>query len=355
MGNESIMKTNRTMIAKPAYGFTLVEMMVAMTVGIMVLIALSSVMINNSTSRRSGDRNATLQTSARYAIEVLRRDVQHAGYAGGTGYMPNTADNLSLFRSLSNPASITGACSPRAGHLEWPVEASDNTNNFTACVPNTDYVAGTDMLIVRHTAQQSILVPPSSATDERVANVLYYYSDHNAENSRYGIGPATPTILKVGQGLQPVKTGAVYAVQENIYYIRPWSFSATENPRIPALVMRRLVAGPTGPAMSGGDADLIAPGIVNMQLKFGLSSDRAGSNPSFNYQNWAPGLVDASNAINIPNSLESVRISLLMQSMTPEPKYLNTETYLIGDDVTLNPQNDSYRRSVVSSTVQVRR
>lgn len=343
------------MKAGPARGFTLVEMMVAMTVGIMVLIALSSVMISNSSSRRSGDRNATLQTSARYAIEVLRRDVQHAGYAGGTGYMPNTSDNLSLFQSLSNPAAITRACSPRAGHLEWPLEASDNANNFAACVPHTEYVAGTDVLIVRHAAQQSILVPPSSATDERVANVLYYYSDHNAELSRYGIGSATPTIIKAGLGPQPVSTAAVYAVQENVYYIRPWSFSATENPRIPALVMRRLVPGATGPAMSDGDAELIAPGVVNMQLKFGLSTDRAGSNPSFNYQNWAPSLVDAANAINIPNSLESVRISLLMQSLTPEPKYLNTETYQIGDDVTLNPQNDSYRRTVVSSTVQVRR
>jgi type IV pilus assembly protein PilW len=337
------MKIIQTTKIKPMKGFTLVEIMVAMTVGILVLIALSAVMINNTTSRRSGDRNATLQTNGRYAIDLLRRDVQHAGYAGSTGYLPNTEDNLSLFENLKNPPLIDNACNNRAGQLEWPLEASDNGNNF-ACVP-ADYVLDTDVLLVRHVAQQNVLVPNGAlTTDERVERILYYYSDHEAAESVYGVGITTPDKPPLSK---PVNLGAVYAVQENVYYIRSWSFSSTESPRIPALVKLSL-------AMAG-EAELVAPGVVDMQLSFGLSSDRAGPAPSFTYQKWNADLVDVKKAINIPNSLESVRISLLMQSLTPEQGYVNSGSYDVGDKTGVTAPGDGYRRAVVSTTVQIRR
>jgi type IV pilus assembly protein PilW len=353
------MKTHRAIKLKSSQGFTLVEIMVAMTVGILILIALSAVMVNNSTSRRSGDRNATVQTNARYAIDVLRREIQHAGYAGSTGLMPNTLENLKVFTSLPNPPLIANACSAQAGQLEWPFEASDNTTNANlfACVPNTDYVAGTDMLIVRHASQQPVIVPVgASTTDERVPFTLYYYSKYYAGDTGYGVGQGLPTRLTV-PGQTVVAAESVHIVQESVYYIRPWSFSSTENPRIPALVRRSLVAGATGPSMSTGNADLIASGVSNMQLSFGMSDDRVGPAPNFAYQRWnanSANFVEARNKINVANSLESVRISLLIQSLTPDPQYVNSDTYQVGD-VLVPAFNDNIRRVVASSTVQVRR
>ncbi len=343
------MKTRPTIASKSAQGFSLVEILVAMTVGILILLALSAVLVNNSSTRRSGDRNATVQTNARFAIDVLRRDLQQAGYAGSVGYMPNTLDNKELFAGLKNTLVVSNACvGARAGHLEWPIEASNNTTNANlfACVPNSDYVAGTDMLIVRHASQQRV------APADRQPNVAYYYSVFDAPKSRYGVGAATPQAETVsGVAAVNIDTSAIYAVEENVYYIRPWSFSATESPRIPALVRRSLVAGP---GMSTGDADLIASGVVNMQLSFGLSTNRSGAAPQFSYQNWSASLVDPAQALNIPNSLESVRISLLLRSLTPEPGYTNSDTYQVGD-VAVPAFNDNYRRIVASSTVQVRR
>jgi type IV pilus assembly protein PilW len=354
---EFIMKTLHSLKPKQQTGFTLVELMVALTVGMLILIALSSIMVNNTTSRRTGDRNTTLQTNARFAMEILRQDVQHAGYAGVTGYFPHTVDSTTEFNSLASPApaTITNPCSPRAGDLKWPVEGSDNANTFD-CMAG-DYLAGTDVLLVRHTAQQSVLVRDqggaqcsnnlTGVVDTRAEKILYYYSDMKPANSLYGVGTTTPTNA-VGD---TPNICWVFAVMERIYYIRPWSFSPDDN--MPALVRRSLVAGATGPAM--GSAELIAPGIADMQISYGISSDRTGTNPGFNYSRWNNDLINVTSDLNVSNSLESVRISMLAQSLTQEPKYINTNTYDVGDKKGVNPPDDGFRREVINTTIQVRR
>lgn len=61
-------------------GLTLVEMMVAMTLGLLILLAISSIYIGSRQTYRMQDDNARLQETGRYAIEVLGRSIRQAGF-----------------------------------------------------------------------------------------------------------------------------------------------------------------------------------------------------------------------------------------------------------------------------------
>lgn len=61
-------------------GLTLVELMVAMTLGLLVLLAVSSIYIGSRQTFRMQEDNARLQETGRYALEVMGRSIRQAGF-----------------------------------------------------------------------------------------------------------------------------------------------------------------------------------------------------------------------------------------------------------------------------------
>ena len=61
-------------------GVTLVEMMVAMALGLLILLAVSSIYIGSRQTFRLQDDNARLQETGRYALEVMGRSIRQAGF-----------------------------------------------------------------------------------------------------------------------------------------------------------------------------------------------------------------------------------------------------------------------------------
>ena len=60
-------------------GFSLVELMIAMTLGLIVLLAVGSIFIGSRQTYRVQEDNARLQEAGRYALEVLGRSIRQAG------------------------------------------------------------------------------------------------------------------------------------------------------------------------------------------------------------------------------------------------------------------------------------
>jgi type IV pilus assembly protein PilW len=73
-------------------GMTLVEMLVAITIGLLLLLAISAVFINMKRAFTSQDQLSQLQDNERLAVEVLTTTIQSAGYF--TNPVTNTADIL---------------------------------------------------------------------------------------------------------------------------------------------------------------------------------------------------------------------------------------------------------------------
>jgi type IV pilus assembly protein PilW len=86
-------------IPKRQAGLTLVEMMIAITLGLVVLLAIGSIYSGSRQTYRVQEDNARIQESGRYALEVIGRSIRQAG-----------ADAEMSF----NPVVITAECGTAA-------------------------------------------------------------------------------------------------------------------------------------------------------------------------------------------------------------------------------------------------
>lgn len=63
-------------------GFSLVELMVAITIGLILLAGISSVMVSTKKSYNTQDSLSRLQENARIALMIMSRELKNAGYTG---------------------------------------------------------------------------------------------------------------------------------------------------------------------------------------------------------------------------------------------------------------------------------
>ncbi len=91
-------------------GFTLVELMVALTIGLVVLAAVGTVYLSSRQSFRLVDSMSRMQENARLAIETMARDVRMVGYVGCGNLQTariNTIANPPV-TAISSANAITG-------------------------------------------------------------------------------------------------------------------------------------------------------------------------------------------------------------------------------------------------------
>jgi type IV pilus assembly protein PilW len=100
-----MMPTNKVVRSVSQRGVTLVEMMVAMVLGLLILLAVSSIYIGSRQTFRLQDDNARLQETGRYALEVMGRSIRQAGFWN----MPiSPVDTATAFQPSPGGAAITG-------------------------------------------------------------------------------------------------------------------------------------------------------------------------------------------------------------------------------------------------------
>ena len=81
--------------AKPATGFTLIELMVAMLLGLIVIAGVVSVFLANQRTYRTNQALGDVQDSSRIAFELMARDIRNAGLnpCNNDGRMANVLNN----------------------------------------------------------------------------------------------------------------------------------------------------------------------------------------------------------------------------------------------------------------------
>ena len=94
-------------------GFTLVELLVSLALGLAVLVGLSSVYVAAKQSFRFQETSGRLQEDAVFALEMIARDLRMAGYAGCRGVDSATISSVvTYFPNLAlaspPPTAITG-------------------------------------------------------------------------------------------------------------------------------------------------------------------------------------------------------------------------------------------------------
>jgi type IV pilus assembly protein PilW len=299
-------------------GFSLIELMVALTIGLLIVAAMLANLNASSASNRTNARVSEYQTNGRFAIDFLRRELQHTGFAGVSW------TNLTELGTTSTTDYGCGA--GFAANILQPIWGANDTNPFSgSCIQPANYARG-DILVLRRADLNSI---PTTTT---LSSTKLYFRAEYLQGSVY-LGPTRPTSLQT-----PV---ADYLLHTDVYYISPWTDSSTESPQVPALY--RMTLG-NGPAMS---AQLIASGIENMQVQYGVSTD-AG----VRYYNASDVTSD------LWTSVISVRLWLLARSTTVDTGNVSTAAYAMGD-VTYPDRSttasDGFQRQLFPLVVQIRK
>lgn len=118
-------------------GFTLIELMVGLVVGLIMVVAMSALFVSSSNARRAVERSADVIENGRYGIGLLQRELAQAGFYG----------------TLANPTGSNAAALPcGAGAALWEDSMSLHVfglNNDTADPGCLARKADTDAIFVQ--------------------------------------------------------------------------------------------------------------------------------------------------------------------------------------------------------------
>jgi len=127
-------------------GFSLVEMMVAMVIGLMMIAGVVTVFSGGVRSSNFNTAMSNLQTGARYALDTIAVDVRMAGYQGCSNPQDvslNVNASPAPTANFANTA-ITGAT---VGTTDWnPGKPANYTDPTAFGVP----VVGTDVILIQY-------------------------------------------------------------------------------------------------------------------------------------------------------------------------------------------------------------
>ena len=302
-------------------GFTLIEMMSAITIGLGILAGLVGVLATSSSNSRSNDRTSELMTNGRYALNSMKQELREAGFLGYTYSKPDSLAAIAVTGCVDGATPAAFISNVRQG-----IWGANNSNPFSAsCIPVADYSAGNDVVAVRRL--DATPAPPDAAKPSEV----YFQSS-------YGVGQVFQGVVPAAVSGTPLAT---FKLKVYVYYISPFTISAAESPLVPALF--RMSLDSSGAMVR----ELVASGIERMQVQYGANT------PTTQYQNTLAGASSDPSAITGWEDVNSVRIWLLARNTIAEPGYTNTTTYSMGDAPDYMPA-DNFRRQLFTAVVQLR-
>ena len=84
-------------------GFSLVELMIALVLGLILIIGMVSVFASNSISSRLNQAMATMQENARFSLETISRDIRMAGFQGCSPIVNGSVNIKAIDAPVDNP------------------------------------------------------------------------------------------------------------------------------------------------------------------------------------------------------------------------------------------------------------
>jgi type IV pilus assembly protein PilW len=349
-------------------GLTLIELMIAVAIGLLLLGGTISMFISNKRVYTEQESMGRLQENARFALGQMMYDIRMAGYTGCSDNSSKTSNHV-----------VGGATSTNLQDFSYPLEGSESKSNWqpsgsTDIVGNM--VAGTDGVTIRYMYDTGLtVIPPfmnNNSANVRVgtgngvlfgeiiavadcdSTDIFQVTNSDASTSgsishNSGFGPPGNT----DKFLSKIYTGSatILRFRTRRYYIGTGAYGG------PSL-FRQLFAQDKDDSDGDGDTteviqhnEELIEGVENMQVLYG--EDTIGADKV------ADTYVTADNVTNWSNVV-SVRIALLFRTVKPNSQFEpDTATHsLLGGTAaggaTVGPEYDHYRRRVITATIQVR-
>lgn len=337
-------------------GFTLVELMIAITIGLILLAGVATIFVQNNRSFNEIDRANQQVENGRYALQIMADDLSNAGYLAEF--------NLNLI--TATPTTKPDVCSSDLTNLiealPFSIQGYDDESaesKPTTCL--SDIREGTDIIVVRRASNCAI---GDTGCDAVVAGAPYFQASTCGSSTElsssdvtnfYKLDTNTANLtLHKKDCNPPTTTGTVapyHRYLTNIYFI---ANNDKEGDEIPTLKRAELGAG-------GFTIVPMVDGVENLQIEYGIDTDSSGTPTSYTAD--PDQFNDCKNTPTPPcttywRNTVAVKLYLLVRSTTTSPGYSTDKTYNLGlkfdgSTNTVGPFSDAYKRHVYQSVVRL--
>jgi type IV pilus assembly protein PilW len=339
---------------RSTHGFSLVELMIAITLGFLVLTGLVSAFVNSSRTRDEIERTSQQIENGRYASEVLGTEFRLAGYWAELNLATASGSG-----GLANPPSKPDACATAALDLQSAIplhiQGYDQGANAPLCL--TDVKPNTDILVVRRVSTCARGAPDCAT----VTGAPYFQASlcNNLPTAELATTPAAGNWFKVSTdpAALTLHRRDCTALADLRQFVTRIYFIANNDAAldgIPTLKRAELAAGVFNVVS-------VASGIDNLQLEYGLDNNGFGVPDDINanpdtYAGCPGGT--ASCVVTNWQKVVTVKVYLLARNTTKSSGYSDSKTYTLGRNAdgtanTVGPFGDPYRRHAYQMEVRL--
>jgi type IV pilus assembly protein PilW len=355
-----------TLNKKYQTGVSLIEIMIAVTIALFLSLGIITMFNNNKRIYSEQDEMGRLQENARFALELLIKDIRMAGYSGCHDEISNVVNHLNGVDDEDSDETTDPPDNDNLLYFGNAVEGYESSATAQVWEPSdsTDEigntVANTDAISVRYLKPTGIkLISPYMT----VASATVHATTNNGLESEEVVAITDCSATDIIQitnnnpntsGSIVHNTGTTGTGPGNAFK----ELSQTYGPgsEITKFVARRYFIGngSKGPSLfmkNNFDAAVeLIEGVENMQIMFGEDTDATADGIANTYR-------DADEVSNW-DKVVAVRLSLLMRTVdeyggrpvdNKAYKLLDTDVY-----TTVSPPNDHRRRRIFNADISIR-
>ncbi|MBI1943591.1 MAG: PilW family protein [Betaproteobacteria bacterium] len=358
-------------------GFSLIELMTAITIGLLILVGLTSVFVNSSNANREMKNTAEQIESGRYAIEFLTQDIRHAGYYGELTTLPAVPASAPDPCAAPTAGTVSNTVNPG---LTLPLQRISSASIPTGCaslLTAANLAPNSDIVVVRRA--DTTMLPVTSATTATVTTgTVYIQTSADTAEIQYGAGGTVDstqkasgaatalfrrdfTVAATGTPPQfPIIAAGIRKYRTHIYFVAPCSVpngggslctGSSDDLGNPIPTLKRLEFTDGG---SGAFSIVpIVEGIEAIRIEYGVDSSPSTADPGTglvgdgipeSYSN-APSLADMGNTV-------AARIYVLARNTSPTRGYVDDKAFVMGSLTTV-ATGDPYKRHVYGGETRI--
>ncbi|MEO5378647.1 MAG: PilW family protein [Magnetococcus sp. DMHC-6] len=327
---------------REANGFTLVELMVAVTIGLFLLAGVIRIFMGQKATYQITTGLARVQENGRFALDMLTRDLRMADYWGclngltkiinnlnpaGVGYdadlhgFPLGLEGVDGGVGGNDSVTMRGVLDDLGLTVQAPYGPQASSNIF---VNNNNEIFQGEVLLISDCLQGDIFQvsnanPGSTGTLVHNTGNVTQPSNYNPSNPGCP-GANAHCLSKVYEG-----DAQVYGVVVITYFVAPGESGE------PALFRSR-----------NGVVDELVEGVESLQFLYGEDTDGDGV-----ANRWL-----IASGVNM-NNVTAMRIAMLMRTPEEVDIQKNSRTYQVADQL-VDPVDDRRARRIFSTTVELR-
>lgn len=344
-------------------GLSLVELMISLTVGMLVISAMTTMFVQSSRARNSNERVNRQTESGRFALQTIANDLQQAGYYDS--FDPDASAKTYLAPPAAKPDPCTTDLTQLAAAIAVPVQGYDSVTSSTPLTCLSDVKTGTDVLVVRR-ASTCVAGPTADAGCDAAVSGDYLFQASLCKTettvATYYKVDTNPGNLNLH--LQNCTTVANYRrLVVHIYFI---ANNNKPGDGVPTLKRWELGAAGTGIVP-------LVDGVQDLQVEYGIDNaptSGAGAGIVLNGDGVAdvvtadPDSYSSCTNLTHPSCTQywqavvTANVHVLARNVNSTPGYNDTKTYTVGLTAagaanTRGPYNDAYGRHVYQALVRL--